>query len=190
MSKLSAGAGLKLAMCVPPVITPTLYLAGKIGKNDWRHGLVPQLRQHTWGDGPITTETFIYVGPFFVNCDHGCGHAPGAHGMAQGCIDLGYTREDVIRLNMAALMKADLIFAFINAPDCHGTIMEIGWAIASGKRVVMAFAPGITADDFWFSSMQCVSVHHNARPCCLADILGREVAQTAAALCRNEGEMP
>ena len=154
---------------------PTLYLAGKIGKNDWRHDLVPRLRNQTWNDGPIKTESFSYVGPFFVSCDHGCGHSPSEHGMAQGCAGPGYTREDVIKLNMAALAKADLIFAYINAPDCHGTVMEIGWSIANGKRAVMAFAPHIAVADFWFSSMQCDSVHHDIRPCCLADILAREV---------------
>lgn len=167
--------------------TPTIYLAGKIGKNDWRHVLVPRLRNQTWNDGPIKTDSFSYVGPFFVSCDHGCGHAPGEHGMAQGCTDLIYTREAVIKLNLAALAKADLVFAYITAPDCHGTVMEIGWAIANGKRVVMVFAPDVAVDDFWFSSMQCTGVHRDVRPCCLADILAGEVIQTAADICRYEG---
>lgn len=169
---------------------PTLYLAGKIGKNDWRHVLIPRLRNHTWGNGSIETDSFFYVGPFFISCDHSCGHSPGEHGMAQGCTDLIYTREEVINLNMAALANTDLVFAYITAPDCHGTIMEIGWAIANGKRVVMAFAPEIIVDDFWFSSMQCASVHHDVRPCCLADILAGEVAQTADAICHKEGGKP
>lgn len=165
----------------------TLYLAGKIGKNDWRHNLVPRLRNQTWNDGPIETGSFYYVGPFFISCNHGCGHSPGEHGMAQGCTDLIYTREEVINLNMTALAKAELVFAYITAPDCHGTIMEIGWAIANGKRVVMAFAPGVAADDFWFSSMQCASVHRNIRPCCIADILAREVEHTSLEKLLAEG---
>lgn len=166
----------------------TLYLAGKIGKNDWRHDLVPRLRNQTWNDGPIETDSFSYVGPFFIACDHGCSHGSNKHGMVQECTEPFYTREDVIKLNLAALAKADLVFAYITAPDCYGTIMEIGWAIATGKRVVMAFAPDIAVDDFWFSAMQCASVHHDVRPCCLADVLAGEVEQTAAAICRNKGD--
>ena len=164
-------------------IIPRLYLAGKIGKSDWRHSLVPNLRDQTWNDGPIKTLSFIYVGPFFVSCDHGCGHSPSGHGMVQECIEPYYTRDDVIRLNMDAIIKADLVFAYIAAPDCYGTIFEIGVAIAKGKRVVMAFAPGIRADDFWFSSMRCAAVHHNVRPCCVTEILSDEIQKTIKARC-------
>ncbi len=59
---------------------PNVYFAGKIGKNDWRHGLVPALRGHDWGDCAIDTEAYRYVGPFFVSCDHGCNHNPHGHG--------------------------------------------------------------------------------------------------------------
>ena len=163
---------------------PSLYLAGKIGKNDWRHNLVPNLRDRKWKDGPIETDSFLYVGPFFVSCDHGCGHSPGGHGLVQECIEPYYTHDDVIRLNMVAIEEADIVFAYITAPDCHGTIFEIGVAAAKGKRVVMAFAPDIDANDFWFISMQCAAVHHYIRPCCLAEILKDEIQKTISAGCK------
>lgn len=165
-------------------VIPRLYLAGKIGKNDWRHSLVPNLRDRTWNNGPIETGSFSYIGPFFVSCDHGCGHNPSGHGMVQECIEPYYTREDVIRLNMDAIEKSDIVFAYINAPDCYGTIVEIGYAIAKGKRVIMAFAPDIDANEFWFSSMQCATAHHNIRPCCLAEILADEIKKSINAGCK------
>lgn len=164
---------------------PTLYLAGKISKNDWRHTLIPGLREHSWSDDPIHTSHFSYVGPFFASCDHGCGHNPGSHGAVQECTEPHYTRRDVVDLNMAALVKANLVFAYINAPDCYGTVMEIGWAIANGKRVVMAFAPDLNDDDFWFLSMQVAVVHRQVNPCDLADLLADEIRQTTAALGRG-----
>ena len=162
---------------------PNLYLAGKIGKNDWRHELVPGLRDQAWNDGPIKTNSFLYIGPYFVSCDHGCSHTPGGHGMVQECIEPHYTRGDVIRLNMDAIAEADLVVAYITAPDCHGTIFEIGVATAKCKRVVMALAPDIDENDFWFSSMQCAKVYLNIRPCCLAKIIADEIKIINAARC-------
>ena len=114
--------------------TPKLYLAGKIAPNDWRHSIVPALRGHTWADGPIVMPDYTYVGPFFVACDqHGCGPIPGC--------DADVTALQVIENNLSAIKSATLIFAYITANDCHGTMAEIGHALALGKRVVMAFAP-------------------------------------------------
>jgi hypothetical protein len=161
-----------------------LYLAGKIGKNDWRHDLVPNLRGHLWSQGPIHAERFSYVGPFFVACDHGCNHGPNTHGATGGedSCESPLTKLDVIANNNDALSNADLVFASINAPDCYGTLCEIGWALGQGKRVVMAFAPGIDSADFWFSALQCAAVHRDVRPCCLPALIADEVQKTKAAL--------
>jgi hypothetical protein len=81
---------------------PRVYLAGKIGKHDWRHGLF-QVEQ--WGgrrydgtSGPIlrynrehdlveaiapgsTRDGFEYAGPYFLSDDHGCFHGQSQHGL-------------------------------------------------------------------------------------------------------------
>lgn len=160
--------------------TPTLYLAGKIGKNDWRHTFVPNLRGHLWTDGPIHTEAFSYVGPFFISCDHGCNHGPNSHG-ATGGYEVGeseFNKQDVINNNMVALKAADLVFAYITATDCYGTLIEIGWALANGIRVVIAFAPNIPSDDFWYCVQQASATHSNVRPCCLPALLADELQKT------------
>lgn len=52
----------------------------------------------------------------------------------------------------AALRRADLVFAYINRPDCFGTLVEIGLARAFGKYVYVVFEDGAewSWDDYWF----------------------------------------
>jgi hypothetical protein len=159
----------------------TIYLAGKIGKNDWRHKLVPGLRGHSWSLGPIATRDFIYAGPFFQSCDHGCLHGPSSHGVGAGvgtCTEeITYSPADIIRLNDAALYSADLLFVYITATDCHGTMVEIGRASNQPfTRTIIAFAPGIDSKDFWYSTARAAAVHENVRECCLPEILARELS--------------
>ena len=169
-----------------------LYLAGKIGKNDWRHELVPGLRCHEWDDGPISTPLFDYVGPFFQSCDHGCLHGPNTHGALAGegtCTEeITYTLEDIIRLNDEALSNADLLFVYITSADCLGTLVEIGRAtLQPSTRMVIAFAPGINVADFWYSAKRADSVHTNISECCLQGILLLEILRTRQALDARRG---
>jgi hypothetical protein len=157
---------------------PTLYLAGKIGKNDWRHKLIPGLRDHEWGTGAINTEAFSYVGPFFVSCDHGCRHWPNLHGAVGEECGPDLTQRDVIASNNTALDAADLLLAYITAPDCYGTLVEIGWALKGGARVVLAFAPGIPVQDFWYGALQSNAIYTDIRECCLPAILAAELHKT------------
>lgn len=140
---------------------PRVYLAGKIDKYDWRHQLVPNLRGHLWADGPIDAGLYEYVGPFFVSCDHGCNHQPNSHGATAGyeVNESTFTRSNVIRNNTVALDAADMVFAYISAPDCYGTLIELGWALRAGKKVVVVFTTEIPFDDFWYGSHQAQSVH-------------------------------
>jgi hypothetical protein len=144
---------------------PAVYLAGKIGKSDWRHSLIPGLRGHIWKDGHIELEQFTYTGPFFVACDHGCNHAPNSHGVAAGYFmgESNYTQLDVIRNNTQSLDQAELVFAYITALDCYGTVFELGYAQRAGKRVVLAFAPGVSRGDLWYLTHQANSVHDDVQ---------------------------
>lgn len=173
-------------------MSPTVYLAGKIGKNDWRHPLVPGLRGSLWADAPLKCDTFRYSGPFFVACDHGCAHGPSSHGALpdpylNDCITEPLTRALVIANNLSALAGTDIVFAYITAPDCPGTIGEIGWAVAKGKHIVMCFAPGVDHSDFWFWAHQANAVYTSVRPCCLPDLLQASVADFLAQSSKPRG---
>jgi hypothetical protein len=135
---------------------PRVYFAGKINKNCWRHVLVPGLRDHHWGLGPIRLEHLTYVGPFFVGCDHGCYHQPKSHGAVTGCWpDRDAERMAVIDRCTSGVDQCDVFLAYIDALDCYGTVAEIERAIIGNKYVVVAFAPGTATpknNEFWFTT--------------------------------------
>ena len=143
------------------IMKPRVYLAGKIDQNDWRHELVPHLREHQIDDGPLPTETFVYMGPFFVSCDHGCFHGRNKHGARDGCSEGALTSSQIIRRSYDAIGASDLIFAYITANDCHGTVSEITWALCIGKSIHLAFAPAVNSKDFWFLAKQVDFVYEN-----------------------------
>lgn len=133
---------------------PRVYIAGKIGPNDFRHDIVPSLRGHTWQDGPLECRNFIYTGPFFVSCSHRCAHTAGSHGAGridgEGC-EIGYvTQEEIYRSNQAAIDASDVVFAYIDGIECYGTQFEIGWAAKAGKPIYVCLSPEMDRREFWY----------------------------------------
>lgn len=155
---------------------PRVYLAGKIGKNDWRHDVVSGLRG-AWGEdlvggaaltdqepwpvlaGAVLNGRADYVGPYFVSCDHGCTHNARSHAVEGGCVTLAETRNEytnkvqIFSRCLLSILSADLVMGWINSPDCYGTLVELGFAAAHGKPVVVGFDQnelGDLVDDFWF----------------------------------------
>lgn len=145
---------------------PRIYLAGKIAKNDWRHKLVPQLRSMEWPGKPVECEQFIYCGPFFAGCDHGCSHGPTRHGVVSDspCQDDQQHMTDdeirdlVIATNNDSLAGADLVFAYVDCLTAYGTLVELGAAYAMGTPVVLVLGKNITdTEEFqhlWYAIYQ------------------------------------
>lgn len=97
---------------------PRIYFAGKIDKNDWRHEIVYNgLGVEPWAaadmfdpDFIVDCGSYLYGGPFFVRCDHGCFHGRNQHGAGidqdGGC---GYDptqaelRQRIFNINKARL---------------------------------------------------------------------------------------
>jgi hypothetical protein len=133
---------------------PRVYLAGKISKNGWRSLFVPNLRGVTVGQ-LVNCGRFIFGGPYFIACDHGCGHGLGAHGLdLTACTSpLGApARWTVPSLCHHWISQADLVFAWINGPDCFNTLVEIGWAQQLELPVYVAFRNRSLARDMWFAT--------------------------------------
>lgn len=156
---------------------PSIYLAGKISKNDWRHTILPGLRQrstelfHGWsgqaysrhllGWGldwqPIEQGVFgmDYVGPFFMGCDHGCAHGPHSHGSAaDGSYgeDISNLSKDVATACYQAIKDCDVFFAWLGGDDAttaHGTLVELGYARALNKEIWIASDK--EDKDLWFA---------------------------------------
>ncbi len=132
----------------------SVYLAGKITKNGWRSDIVPTsaLGQSDWAVEAMSNEIgpkwetalnalgdgIHFAGPFLVGCDHGCGHSPQAHGITGGCIVTEAGQKETVRLCIQALEESDVLFAWIDAPDAYGTLVELGYAKALGKRIIVA----------------------------------------------------
>lgn len=164
---------------------PKIYLAGKIRKHCWRHRLIHGLRNHTWDDGPFPQGDFVYIGPFFVGCDHGCFHNENSHGaiavrgpnLCPGRYenaDFDAPHVEVANLCLGTINKADLLFCYLDSDDCYGTLVEIGYALAHCIPVVIVFAPGIATainNDFWFACAKSSQVIYDVNECELPRVL-------------------
>jgi very-short-patch-repair endonuclease len=121
-----------------------------------------------------------YVGPYFVSCDHGCSHGNKTHATV-GCSNdwhgphafHGHGRYEarmfVMSESLRAIDSADLIFAYLNSPDCYGTLYELGYARARGIRIELVhnLSPEI-ADDMWFTMCASYAGRHTVDP--IADL--------------------
>lgn len=137
-----------------------IYLAGKIKKNDWRETILTPAQKRNWSypdigdydpgrwtDWPVAKGAVFdehdYVGPYFIDCDHGCYHGPTDHGVGAtggGCGG-GATRNQVFELCRRAIRRCDVFFAWIDNFDAFGTLVEAGYADALGKPIWVAFDP-------------------------------------------------
>ena len=159
--------------------TPRIYLAGKIDKNDWRHHIIPQLRRHEYCLEPIRMYGFIYVGPFYKSCDHGCFHTDGSHGI------LGRQQKhrrmaqlQVRNTCYEAVKNCDIFILYINSRDAFGSLVEVGWAQALGKKIVVIYAPGIATpndNDFWFCSVGADRVVNEVNAVDIKRIIGEVI---------------
>ena len=140
----------------------TIYMAGSIGGRrgarlyDWRCPLVAHLTAvQSWGQEGFPPQwpvlfrailgRFDYVGPYFTRFEW---HSRPTHGVWledvpwNHCGDTPYVRTEVTRLCLDAVARADLVFAWIDTPDCYGTLFELGYAKALGKRCAVYFPQG------------------------------------------------
>lgn len=136
---------------------PSVYAAGKIYHNDWRHKLVPGLSRACDRTPinvlPLELDKFIYTGPFFIADDHGGTHGDTCHGNCEG--QSGWTpisKPSLFLRNNHAIEEANFILVYINAYDCIGTICEVTYAWCLGKPIFLVFSPKIEQDEFWYLS--------------------------------------
>jgi len=146
-----------------------VYLAGKIGHNDWRSQVTAGVKANMEDEAlnpaiafavPYATlNGYAWTGPYAIACDHGCAHGPSTHGAAiTVCATEHYTtlraRRDLVhRLNISRLERATGVFAYIDELDCFGTLAEIGHAYGKGIPVGLCYGPRITVherDNLWF----------------------------------------
>jgi cold shock CspA family protein len=149
------------------IVVPTkerkIYFAGRVSPNDWRHSLVSFdiSSADTWRETARLKmpDGNIYVGPFFVACDHRCYHGNNSHGASDRrgigeCLGV-VTQSEIFKKALDGIKSCDLFFAWAG-PDfneAYGTLVEIGLAHSLGKKIVIAYHPSISSDQ-WFA-LEC-----------------------------------
>ena len=137
----------------------SVYLAGKIHKNGWRtsYGTISPEYESV----ELLASEFEYdvndemtvTGPVFIECDHGCYHGTGSHGVGAdgwGCGGHEICREDVLYICKSQIDRAEILFAYIDCTDCYGTIAEIGYAHANDKDIIIVFNNEELREEMWF----------------------------------------
>lgn len=73
-----------------------------------------------------------------------------------GCMDWD-DQQQVVAEALAAIRRADLVFAYVNDPEAWGTVAEIGYALALGKfvRLHVNDQEVFGEHEFWFVSGMC-----------------------------------
>lgn len=135
-----------------------VYLAGRIKKNDWRDAIVQQHTAEDWRKTQSVemSDGILCTGPFYIRCDHGCGHGDNQHGAgANGtydCVDF-VSQEEVFQKALAGIQACDLFYVWVGLDfaEAFGTLFEIGFARALGKRIVVAKHPDACVNDQWFA---------------------------------------
>jgi hypothetical protein len=104
---------------------------------------------------------FDYTGPYLVSCDHGCYHGaathgmgliPGedqAHGWGKGCMGKYAEATQLVSLCLNAIDNSDIVFAWLDGGDAYGTLVELGYAYAEGKRIWLAASE--FNQELWFA---------------------------------------
>ena len=177
----------------------SIYLAGKIHKNDWRNsrGVLNSAQQEVlpdWDSLSHQVAGFEVTGPFFVGCDHGCSHIGGNHAVTGGCqndLQPGQARRWAFDQCLEAIKRADIFFAWLDEDlTAYGTLVEIGHAHALGKLVVIGvpsstqhpWADGTERfhnpelDNVWFASLCADQIIVAASPEAALDELSRTTA--------------
>lgn len=106
---------------------------------NWRHSITEAYFVGHKENAPSSSHGFVqlssgkklaYTGPF-IEYDHCC-CSNESHGSVYR------SKEETIRDATNAIIRADLVFAWIDRQDCFGTLAEIGFARGIGKSVVVA----------------------------------------------------
>lgn len=146
-----------------------IYLAGKVAWKDWRHILVPGLEDvgaGGLGRWPVLPcEGFSYTGPYFASMGHSITHGPNQHGVLE---DYGSAatveselseRRPLVENCFRAISASDAVFVWLDDPTAYGTLVEVGFAVAHKKPIILASPEPISLPG-------CTCGHHTvAREC-------------------------
>lgn len=165
-----------------------IYLAGKISPHGWRELIVgDSLNASDNTSGSYKFQQLIdagiedmshghnYCGPFFVECDHACGHGTQNHGVVFECWGDGGNRPLVFETCKKGIKSSDVVFCWVEDDffTAYGSIWELGYAYALGKPIYIGIQKDIALThspedqeliELWFpfSSGNCIGLFDDA----------------------------
>lgn len=152
------------------------YFAGKIAGSDanhnwnWRescldnHMAIACRQDGTWPEiENAVLGLHTYVGPYLMDL-YGGGHttfSESEHGWVEYSDDPTLKRhhamcrrEDVVDYCFSAIDRADVVYAWVSSTDVYGTLIELGYAKAKGKKIWLAEPDELLyadeQEDLWF----------------------------------------
>lgn len=134
---------------------PNVFLSGKVTNQDWRTSVLSDTCSHKFE--PINMGGWIYCGPFYNACRHGCvRQMQNLHGQSLGgecCFGPQKYQHEIKQKCFEGVSDCDVFVVYLNAPACYGTMVEVGWAEALRKQIVVLVDSSISQElrsDFWF----------------------------------------
>lgn len=147
----------------PTIKMPKIYMAGRMGKACYRPFNIQCKDILPWSDVGITkTPTFIrnigstkiyYTGPF--------DYEGMMHGYVHGVVDqscFGESERKIVSWSLNGIKNCEIFFALFEDLEAFGTLVEIGYAKALGKRIVIGFVTDGLVD------FQCDPHNHGGEP--------------------------
>lgn len=147
--------------------TPRIYMAGRMGSANFRDFDIDHSGNAT-DIKPVYRKwrgvSFEYCGPFSINEK---AHT-GEHGNA--------FREYTFERCLAGIDRCDVFLAYIGDREAFGTLVEIGYASAKGKKLVVGVDcslnyggdPEAEIKDLWFAAQAADQVFTGNRDCILS----------------------
>lgn len=151
---------------------PKFYCAGGIGAEDWRSEFgatlwAPSTEEYAEAQAQsvlIRPGVWAkYVGPFVCGENHEAlvDHGTVVLGGGSNWSPMHWDHREEYRLVvfekcLHSLNIADVLFVYVDKPDCYGTLVEAGWWSQRfpERTAHLAFSPSMEkkADDFWFAA--------------------------------------
>ena len=156
------------------------YAVGKITKNGWRtpFGIeMPNSFEEYLEARPVPTHhDFIYTGPFFCRCDHGCAHSGETHATANCSDGFEFRPERVFRRSEPQIRQSGFVFVWTGVGNgaldtAYGSLVEIGIAHALGKPILLGHHPAADLRPFWFAVETAAAVVCAEKPLNVLELL-------------------
>jgi len=167
---------------------PSFYAIGKIAKNGWREQFASRNDMpNDWTQyldaKPLQTHFgFVYTGPFFISCDHGCAHITPESHATTSCSEWEFRPSRVFRQSESQIRRSGFVLVWAGIGEdsldsAYGSLVEVGVAHALGKPILLAHDPKAELRPFWFAletasavvcaekPIQALEMLQNARRC-------------------------